>query len=423
MKQADKHLRQSFLQLDSLKADAQLEAAVGTITNGNLTGTMSNAGAAGVANSAAGVAGVASSAAGAAGAGSVAGAADAADAAAGATGAVAIAANAPAVHGDTAVPPVVLHKRRRKERNPQPRQHPHPPRPLPLAAVRHGGGSSSNYASTSGGSTGGASSARNIRDENDPSTGVSPPGVNRPLHPSRMKLSVPPPPSSLTAATATPVMSPRRLSTSLEQRPEKEASVGQGGEMASSFRRAGSPYQASREVPQATPACGRGYRQGELPCEETKAGHVERRTRLRVGEGSGGDSGGDVDGEPLPPGLVGELPVLGLPIALPLPSPSPLTRAATIEQKGGLGSMPSPLRRRRSSMKSREQPGFAVVGLVGTYGERVLLLPTGKRKKRLAVGVGAAVAGAVVDDDGEGSAASDGEMCVLYVPYVLLRRT
>eukprot|EP00904_Undaria_pinnatifida_P013630 jgi/Undpi1/9398/HiC_scaffold_27.g11855.m1 len=209
-------------------------------------------------------------------------------------------------------------------------------------------------------------------------------------------------------------MSPRRLSTSLEQRPEKEASVGQGGEMASSFSRAGSPYQASREVPQATPACGRGYRQGELPCEETKAGHVERRTRLRVGEGSGGDSGGDVDGEPLPPGLVGELPVLGLPIALPLPSPSPLTRAATIEQKGGLGSMPSPLRRRRSSMKSREQPGFAVVGLVGTYGERVLLLPTGKRKKRLAVGVGAAVAGAVVDDDGEGSAASDAPAAVTW---------
>ncbi|CAM9859742.1 unnamed protein product, partial [Laminaria digitata] len=51
----------------------------------------------------------------------------------------------------------------------------------------------------------------------------------------------------------------------------------------------------------------------------------------------------------------------------------------------------APLPRRRSS-KRCEQPGFAVVGLVGTFGERVLLLPTENRRRDIAVEATAAAA-------------------------------
>ena len=69
-----------------------------------------------------------------------------------------------------------------------------------------------------------------------------------------------------------------------------------------------------------------------------------------------------------------------------------------------------PLRRRRSSEDICMQPGFAVVGLVGTFGERVLLLPTEEGRQRLAVeNVASAAAAAAANDDGEGSAACDCE--------------
>ena len=166
-------LRWSFLQLDGLKADAQLETAVSMGSNSNIhtvnipRATTSTAAAAGAAGAAAGAAGAAAGAAGAAGAG-----------AAGAVATVVKSSpNVRTLNGDTAVAPAAptvrrkSRKRRREERYPQPQQHPHPhpPLPLPLVLVRR---SSISGASTSGASTSGASGARSIGDENDPLIGV-----------------------------------------------------------------------------------------------------------------------------------------------------------------------------------------------------------------------------------------------------------
>ena len=89
---------------------------------------------------------------------------------------------------------------------------------------------------------------------------------------------------------------------------------------------------------------------------------------------------------------------------------------------GASGMTVASLRRRRSSPKMCTQPGFAVVGLVGAFGERVLLLPIEKRRRRLAVetaasaastaaaaAAAAAAAPVSANDDSEGGAACDGE--------------
>lgn len=77
---------------------------------------------------------------------------------------------------------------------------------------------------------------------------------------------------------------------------------------------------------------------------------------------------------------------------------------------GASGMKAAPPRRRRSSENVCVQPGFAVVGLVGTFGERVLLLPTEEGRRRLAVEAAAsataAAAATAASDDGGGSVAA-----------------
>lgn len=162
-KLSGKRLRQSFLQLDDLKADAQLEAAISATIKSNAyaintsRGFTSTAGAAGAAGGASGVAG------GADGGG-----------AAGGAGAVAIvvksAAKAPTLNCDSAPDPAARRKRRREDSYPQPQaqtQTHQNPQPHPPAERRR-----STSGSTSGISTNGVSSARSFRNEGGPLIGV-----------------------------------------------------------------------------------------------------------------------------------------------------------------------------------------------------------------------------------------------------------
>ena len=139
---AGKRLRQSFLRLDGLKADAQLEAAVSTIIKSSVYPTSAARAGTSTVGAASGVA------------------------AGAAAGAVAIVAKSapyvPTLNGDTAADPEARRKRRREERYPQPQSHWNPQPHPPVA----------RFGSSSGASANGASSAGSFRDEGDPLIGV-----------------------------------------------------------------------------------------------------------------------------------------------------------------------------------------------------------------------------------------------------------